>query len=125
MAPPELAADAPVAQVVDPVEIGVFPIFWDQFQCRLLRQLHASFSRKTGHRDKPLFGHIGLDNGFRAVGEADAIEMRFNFFYKSKLLSSPRRRLRAPLPSSTLQNAAIFIDLAIGRHDVDEGEFVR
>ena len=31
MAPPELTADAPVAEIIDPVEVGVFKVLRDQF----------------------------------------------------------------------------------------------
>ena len=43
MAPPKLAADAPVAQIIDPMEVGVFPVFRNEFDAFLLRRLRAIF----------------------------------------------------------------------------------
>ena len=79
VAPPELARDAPVAQVVDPMEIGVFPVLRDQANFFLLDG-RAKLFFKAGHLDKPLLGEIGLDDGFGAVGDADAVAVRLDFF---------------------------------------------
>ena len=102
MAPPELTADAPVAQVVDPMEVGAFPIFGDDCECALRRQLRGVAGQSL-HLDEPLLRHVGLDCRLRSVGDAYAIEVRIDLFNQPQLLHRLDHRLACLFHGHPLQ----------------------
>ncbi len=61
VAPPQLAADAPVLDVVHPVAIGVDPVRRHEGNRTVLDQLQAT-TRQLVHLHEPLVGQIGLDH---------------------------------------------------------------
>ena len=71
MAPPQLAADAPILDVVHPLVVGVDPIFGDEFDGATVHGINGflcnGFScgvvcAHFGHGHKPLVGEHGLDD---------------------------------------------------------------
>ncbi len=123
VAPPKLARNAPVAQVVDPVEIGVFPVGGDEAHFLILYCL-AEHVFKAGHAHEPLFREIRFDHSFRAVRNANAIFMRLFSDQKADLVHRSDNGNASLLDGHPFEFSCIFIHLTVGRHDIDEGEFV-
>ena len=82
MAPPELAADAPVVDVFHPVEIGFLVLLGGEVNG--LFAVGAGLDGGDGlvgeglDFDEPLGGEARLDDGFAAVAVADVVGMVFD-----------------------------------------------
>ncbi len=76
MAPPELARDAPIADVVHPLVVGLFPVGGNENDAAGLDGLNGLFGERFG-LDEPLGGNQRLDNGgaARAFAEVDLIRL--------------------------------------------------
>jgi hypothetical protein len=66
VAPPELARDAPVLDVAEPVAVGVDPVLGHELDAAVLHQFEAT-RRESVHLHEPLVGEIGLDHLAGAV----------------------------------------------------------
>ncbi len=66
MAPPKLARDAPRLNVVQPIEVCLFPILWNEHSLAALNRFERRLCQHIGAHI-PLFGEIRLDNFTRAV----------------------------------------------------------
>ena len=66
VAPPLLAADAPILDVAHPSEVGVLILLGDELDPALLHRLDGGF-RQRCNAHEPLIGQPGLDDGLRAV----------------------------------------------------------
>ena len=74
VAPPELAGDAPVANIFEPVGAGGALIIGDHFD----KAVEDDFLRRLGERlhfHEPLRGEARFDNGFAAVAGADGVRV--------------------------------------------------
>ena len=69
--PPYLTADAPVADVVEPVVIGLHPVFRENLGH--FRHGGAGAGRELGGGHEPLFGHVRFHHGLAAVAVAHAV----------------------------------------------------
>ncbi len=74
MAPPDLAADAPVADVVQPVVVGLFPLLREDGGGPVLHGL-ARGQGQGLHAHEPLLGHVGLDDRLAAVALAHVVRV--------------------------------------------------
>ena len=74
MSPPELARDAPVADVVHPLVPGLDPVFGDDFDALFVDGGDGFFGQRLG-ADEPLLGDQRLDDGLaaRAFAEAEGV----------------------------------------------------
>ena len=68
MPPPELAGNAPRLDVLQPVEIGLFPVFRHEFRAPVPHRLQRRFGERFRIHE-PLVGQHRLDHHFRAVAE--------------------------------------------------------
>src|SRR5690606_229082 len=79
VAPPDLARDAPVLDVVEPVEIRLVPVARDELDAAILHALDGRLGdalaaagapvrqHVPGQVDEPLVGQVGLDDGVGAI----------------------------------------------------------
>ena len=72
VAPPELTGDAPVADVVHPVEVGLGEALRHEFDLAVLDDADGLL-RERGHLHEPLFGGDGLHVAVASVAGADAV----------------------------------------------------
>ena len=70
MPPPELAADAPVLDVVHPVEIRLRPVLRYELDLASLDGLDCGLRQRVDLH-VPLIGQVGLDNRVRAIAARD------------------------------------------------------
>ena len=66
MPPPKLAADAPVLDVVHPVEVGLGPVFRNEFYLAAFHRLDRGLGERFD-TDVPLICQVGLDDRSRAI----------------------------------------------------------
>ncbi len=71
MAPPELARDAPVADVVHPLVVGLDPVGGDELDAAVFDGCDGLFGERLG-LDEPLLGNQRLDHGLAAIAFAEA-----------------------------------------------------
>mmetsp|Transcript_4894 Transcript_4894/g.8933 ORF Transcript_4894/g.8933 Transcript_4894/m.8933 type:complete len:529 (-) Transcript_4894:1560-3146(-) len=75
--PPQLPGDAPVAEVLNPVEVCALPLVGDELRLPVLNSIDQGLL-ELGHGHKPLLGHIGLNDGLRPVGLANTVLVGLN-----------------------------------------------
>jgi len=73
--PPELPRDAPVADVLEPVEVRLLPALGDETDLARARRLHGR-PRQLLHPHEPLLGEERLDDRVAAVALADRVPVR-------------------------------------------------
>ena len=74
MAPPELAADAPVADAREPVAVNLAPALWHELGFLAIEGLAAAGRQGFGTHE-PLGGEQGLHRHLAPVGEGHAVAM--------------------------------------------------
>ena len=74
--PPQLAADAPVFDVLHPVVVGPAPVLRHEAGAAVTHRRHGLLGQRPG-ADVPLVGQIGLDHGAAAVAAGDGQGMFF------------------------------------------------
>ena len=76
MAPPELAGDAPVVDVLHPVEVGLLVLSGVNWMCcRSSLDGGDGFVGQGLNFDEPLRGEARLDHGLAAVAVADVVDV--------------------------------------------------
>ena len=123
MAPPKLAADAPVPDVLQPVEVGLGPAFGEvadeTFGDGSLGFLYA------GIAEEPLLGEAWLDGDVGPFGEADVIGVGF-FIHEIALFGQLLDARLAGLETIHAREgfAGQLVQGAVGIQDVDERQVV-
>ena len=77
MAPPELAADAPVVDVFQPVIIGLDETVGDELRLAIFNGLKGGFGQRF-HLDEPLLGDKRFNSRLAARAMADGMGQFFN-----------------------------------------------
>ena len=85
MAPPQLARDAPVADVVHPLEVGLGPILGDELDAAGFDHRDGFFGERLGAHE-PLRGDERLDHRLAAVALADGERVRLDLFEQAEAL---------------------------------------
>ena len=85
VAPPQLAADAPVAGVLHPVHIVLGEALGHELDVTLLHALDGRLCQRL-HLDEPLLGHHRLDGGVAAVAGADLVLQRLDLLQEAAFL---------------------------------------
>jgi hypothetical protein len=123
MAPPELARDAPVVNVVHPLEVSLL--------VHLRREadvfLPDSFLGLVGQRlnlHKPLRGKARLDDRLAAVAVAHAVGVVLDFAQEALLFEIGDDLLARHIAVEAGIRAAVGIDVARIVHDVDRGQMM-
>ena len=118
--PPDLPADAPILDAVQPVEIGLFPVFRDELDLTGLDRGDGG----TGQRSSfhiPLIGQQRLDHGMAAVAARHHQLVRPGLFQQSLFF-----QIADDVPTSleAVQTAigfgGVVVDAGAGREDVDQ-----
>ena len=71
VAPPDLAADAPVADIVEPVVVGLGPVL--RIDLDVAGNGGAGAGSQLGEGHEPLVGNVGFDDGLTAVAATNAV----------------------------------------------------
>ncbi len=79
MAPPELARDAPVANVLHPIEERLVPVVGHELDAAFIHRGHGLFSQRLRF-DKPLRGDERFHDGAAAIAFAERERVRLHFF---------------------------------------------
>ena len=123
MSPPELAGDAPVADIVHPVEIGLLKSFRHELD-------FAAFHSRDGgrgerfHLHEPLLGHDRFDGRMAAVTGADVVRIRLDLDQISALFEFLDNRFAALVAFHPGEFAAVFVDVARVRIHAKHGQAV-
>ena len=118
LAPPQLARDAPVLDVLHPVAVGVLVFLGHETD----RVLHHGLRRRFGqllHREEPLHREFRLDGHARALRIAHVVGVIFGLFQKAR-----RVEVLFDLPAHveavlTHVHAHLVVDRAVVVEDVD------
>ena len=116
--PPELAADAPVADVIRPVVINLVHAFRDEPDLAFLHRLHRRFDQFV-HLYEPLFLDHRLDGRLTAVMGAYVVGIVLDPHEKPLFLQFLHDPLSRLVPVKSLISAAVCIDGGIIVHNVD------
>ena len=90
MAPPELARDAPVADVVHPIVVSLDPVLRDELDAAIVHRLDGLLGQRL-RLDEPLRGDQRLDDGLAAIAVAQVELVVLDLFQQAeRSRSSPR-----------------------------------
>ena len=79
VAPPQLAADAPVAAAAHPIQVVLGKAVRHKLDLALFHALNGGLGQRF-HLDKPLLRHHGFNHGMAAVAGADLMLQRLDLF---------------------------------------------
>ena len=120
MAPPDLAADAPVFNVVHPLEIGLLPILWNKFDLPCFDHINGRFSQWP-RLHKPLVGEVRLDHGAGAVSTGHHQFVRFDLLQQAECIKVGDNRLACIIAThAAILLRHLVIDLGVDGEDVDQ-----
>src|SRR5713226_8173147 len=77
MSPPQLTRDAPLPDVLEPLEIGLLPVLGNEFRAALAHGVERVFREGLGI-DVPLIGEIGLEHDAGAITVRDHMYIWFD-----------------------------------------------
>ncbi len=123
MAPPELTRDAPILDVLEPVEVGLRPLLRDDLGA-------AVFDRSDGrlgegrHFHEPLRADHGLDHGVAALTARQHQRVGLSAPLQALLGQRSLHGLARLFHGLALEAAALGVDAAVQVQDVDLGELV-
>ena len=124
VAPPQLARDAPVADVAHPVGVGVLPALGIEADLALLPRREPLLGQGF-HFHEPLVGEVRFDHRVAAVAVADLVGVRLLPDEQPRggeVLHDLRPRLRDGEPAVGLGH--VLVELPVRGEDVDHGESV-
>ena len=123
VSPPDLAADAPVLNVLHPVEIGLGPAVGIELDRAGADCLDGGLGELV-HADEPLVAEERFDLHAAALGEADVVDDVLDFFEEAELFHLRHALLAAFVAVEPGVLAALGVHGAVAVHDVDEFEVV-
>ena len=120
--PPELTADAPVAQVVHPGVVAVDPVRWEKF--RLARVDLFDRPGRDLLFDEPLLRDIGFDDIVTAITVAHLVGMLFDLFDETLFFQPLDDFFPGIEPFVSLEFAGELVQDSLFVEDRDEIEIV-
>ena len=123
MAPPELARDAPIANIFEPVQEDGALILGNNFDQVFAHNSFRRF-RERLHFHEPLRGDSRLDDGFAPVADAHSVHVLFHAFEQAQFFQI---RDDAGARGEALKAGVFsggFVHVAVAGHHVDLGEIV-
>src|SRR5215831_7508601 len=131
MSPPQLARDAPVMDVLHPLQVdgpvvvrrNADVAFGDGAR-RRLGKAHAAVRRLLVNRNEPLLGKPRLNNSFAAVALADGVGMVLGPRQQAALLQVLQNSLSRIVAVETFVGSAVFIDARLLVHHRDLWQIV-
>ena len=112
MTPPELSGNAPVTDIVRPVEISLFHALRNQLDLSVFYCLCRRLDQFI-HFDKPLFLDHRLDRRFASVMRTDIMGIILNADKQSHFIKLLDDRRSCFITIHSLELAAVFIDRGI------------
>ncbi len=123
MAPPELAADAPVLDVLQPVAVGVLELGGVEADGVVLHHLEGALGEAL-HLEEPLGAELGLDDGVGALRVAHLVGIVLDLLYQAGLLEVLDDLLAASEAVHAGILAAMLIQRSVVVENVDALEVV-
>ena len=118
VSPPQLAADAPVADIVSPVEVGLLHSRRDQLDVAFLDALDGGLDQLV-HLDEPLLLDQRLDCRAAAVVCADVVAVVLDADEQTHLIEFFYDLRSCLVAVHTAELRAVLIDRRVVVHDVD------
>ena len=115
--PPELARDAPVPDVLHPLEIGLLPLFGNPRDASVLHGLDAPLGQGFGP-DEPLLGQVGLDGRAAPLAVPHGVRDRLGADQETLRLEVPGRGLSGLLDRHSPVLAGVLVHDALGVDDL-------
>ena len=123
MAPPELTGNAPILDVIHPIEINLAHPLRDKLHRAITHDIDRGLCKRL-HFDEPLLGNARLDRGVAAVARADIVLHRLDLDEISARLQIFDDFFAALVNIHARIFAARFCHMAVVRHHVDDFEIV-
>ena len=123
VAPPELAADAPILDVLEPMAVGVLELGRMEVYGVVLHHFEG-FLGEAFHLEEPLCAELGFDDGVGALAVAHLVGVVLGLLDKAGLLEVFHDGLAAGEAVHAGIFAAMFIEGAVVIEDVDALEAV-
>ena len=124
VSPPELAADAPVLDVVHPFKVRLGPVLGNELDLAGLNRLNCRF-RQWLDLHVPLVGQVGLDHRVRAVAARNLYRVVFDRLQKSEFfefLYDPGASIKAI--KTTITFGHVVVERCVVGQDVVHIEIV-
>ena len=123
VSPPELAADAPVLNLLHPVAVGVLELRREEPD-GVVHDVGQSRFRNLRHRHEPLQREPGFNDRIGALGSPDFVRVRLDFDEVPRRFEVLDNGLPHVEPVHARVIAAVLVERAIGVEDVDGFEVV-
>ncbi|MBA7666670.1 hypothetical protein ES703_74751 [subsurface metagenome] len=120
MPPPQLAADAPVADVLHPVEVNLGETLRNNIYPLAGHCLNGRFRQRFG-ADKPLLAGDGLNHGLAADAVSHGVGMRLNIDKEPVSFQVLYNRFPAGEAVHTDVRPGVLVHGGVVVEDVDEG----
>ena len=123
MSPPELAADAPVADVLHPVEIDLGEALGDDLDAAVFDRFDGRFGQGL-HFDEPLLAGERLDDGLAALAVTDGVGIGFDLVQQPFFFQVRDDLLAAVEAVHALIGPGVLVHGGVGVQDIDQGQVV-
>ena len=134
MAPPELAADAPVLDIVHPLVVGIDPVFGHELHRAALHRVNGFLGDGSArwvrvadfvHRDKPLVGQHGLHDLPGAGANRQHHFVRLDLQHQAQDFQVTVDGLaRGKTIHALVGRRPVLVDLGVQREDGDQRQTV-
>ena len=122
--PPKLTRNAPVADILHPVEVAVFKALRDKSKLTALYNVDSGL-RKLLHRNEPLIGGSRLNGCAAALAAAYVVLVRLDFNEQPLRVEVGNHRLSCLVSVHTrVLSADVLADSCIVVHHMDNGQVV-
>ncbi len=123
MSPPQLARDAPVINIIHPVQINLPVVVRDDGDFAALHRLYCAVSEWLDF-DEPLLGEPRLNHGPAAVALAQGERVIFFADQKSLLLQIRKHTFAGFIAIESRVRARVLVHVRVLVHHVNLGQFV-
>ncbi len=123
MPPPKLATDAPIADILHPVQVDLLELVRDNGDLPAL----DGFDGWLGERlrlDEPLLAGPGLHHRVAAHAMTDGVRMRFHLDQQAILLQADQQVFAAIEPVEALVRPGVLVEGSVLVEDVDQRQAV-
>ena len=123
VSPPELSGDAPVLDIIRPVEVGLLHGVGNQRDLAVLDRLDRGLYQLV-HLHEPLFLYHRLHRGTAAVMRSDIVRQVFDTDEQSHLIEFADDGFSCRIPVHALIFAAVLIDGRVIIQNIDDRQVV-
>ncbi len=122
--PPQLAADAPVPDILQPVEVHLGEALGDYLDAAIGHRVDSRY-RQRGYLDEPLLADPRLDGGAAAAAVAYGVLVRFDLHQQPFALQAGDKLLTADIAVGLIIGAGVLVHRPVGVEDIDRRQAVR